>query len=287
MFSINRRRLLAMALFPALLSWLGLAKAAKSRFANIAEFRELVIAAFKRQKGIDGAIADPSDPAKINITIGGSSWTIDVTNVYGHVMAYPDEDVDQAIGRIVGAAVEGRPKSVSDDVVVAVIRNREYVDFFKEKGTNIVAEPLGADLMIVYMADRPNSMAPIMSEEASGIELSDLRKMALNNVRQWLPKVVSDNRLQLGVLYFVEGNTMLSTSLVLIDEFWKSVETRFPGDVLIALPRRDQLFIFDDGNPEAKTVARRLIGNTVKENFNLLSQNLYARRGGKIVLVAD
>jgi hypothetical protein len=80
---------------------------------------------------------------------------------------------------------------------------------------------------------------------------------------------------------------MLSTSLILLEEFWKSIEHRFPGDALIALPRRDQLFIFDEGNSAAKAVARRLIDVTIRENFNLLSHKLYARRSGKIELVTD
>jgi hypothetical protein len=76
---------------------------------------------------------------------------------------------------------------------------------------------------------------------------------------------------------------MLSTSLILLDEFWKSIQTRFPGDVLIALPRRDQLFIFDD-DPQVEAAARRLIDVTTHDNFNLLSSKLYARRNSKIVL---
>jgi uncharacterized protein YtpQ (UPF0354 family) len=137
------------------------------------------------------------------------------------------------------------------------------------------------------MVDRPDSMSPLAQKDVAGKDLQSLRKIALNNIRQHLTKVVADDQLKLGVLYFVEGNTMLSTGLVLIDEFWTSIEGRFPGDVLIALPRRDQLFIFEDGNSAARALARRLIGVTTRDNLNLLSQKLYARRGGKIVLVTD
>ena len=80
---------------------------------------------------------------------------------------------------------------------------------------------------------------------------------------------------------------MLSTSLILLDEFWRSIEAKFPGDVLIALPRKDQLFIFDAGDPTAKERARALINVTTQENFNLLSLKLYARRSGKIKLVQE
>ncbi|HWI86318.1 MAG TPA: hypothetical protein VNT42_08365, partial [Sphingomonas sp.] len=91
-----------------------------------------------------------------------------------------------------------------------------------------------------------------------------------------------------GVLYYVEGNTMLSTSLILLDDFWKFVAARFPGNVLIALPRKDQLFLFDDdGNAASRAAIRRLIDVTFEDNFNLLSRRLYARRGGTIVAVTD
>ncbi len=276
-----------MTLFSALFGWLGPARASKGRFANIGEFRDLVIAVFEKQPGIDGVVPDASDQAKLAVTIGNASMTIDLTNVYGHVVAYPDEDIEGAIDRIVRGAIEGIPKIVSDDAIVAVIRSREYIDYLKGRGVEALAEPLGADLMITYMADRPDSMSPITQKNVPGKDLFELRKIALNHVRQWLPKVVADGQLQLGVLYYVDGNTMLSTSLILIDEFWKSIEKRFPGDVLIALPRRDQLFIFDDGKPAANARARQLIDATVRENFNLLSQKLYARRNREIVVVAD
>jgi uncharacterized protein YtpQ (UPF0354 family) len=285
--SIRRRGLLAMALFSTLFGWPGPAKASKGRFADIGEFRNLVIAAFKRQPGVDSVAPDASDPAKLTFMMGKESWTVDVTNSYGYLIAYPDENVDSAIDRLVRATMDVKRKVVSENNIVAVIRSREYIDYVKEKGIDVLVEPLGADLMITYMADRPDSMVPITRKEARDQDLPDLRRIALNHVRQWLPKVVADDRLQLGVLYYVEGNTMLSTSLILLDEFWKSIETRFPGDVLIALPRRDQLFIFDDGNPTAKALARQLIDRTTKENFNLLSQKLYARRSGQFVFVTD
>jgi hypothetical protein len=56
--------------------------------------------------------------------------------------------------------------------------------------------------------------------------------------------------------------------------------------VLIALPRKDQLFLFDD-KPEFHAGVRRLIDVTFQDNFNLLSPQLYARRNGKIEAVLD
>jgi uncharacterized protein YtpQ (UPF0354 family) len=272
-----------MALFSALSSWLGRAKAMKRRFSDIAELREFIIAAFIRQPGVDRATADPSNPAKLKFTMNGLSVTGDLTNIFGYISAYPDEDADKVIERFIHSITQAKAGAISDNQIVAVIRSREHIDYFKERVLDLLCEPLGADLMITYMADRPDSMSPIAQKDVPSKDLQSVRKIALDNVRQWLPKVVWDNQLQRGVLYYVRDNTMLSTSLILLDEFWKSIQTRFPGDVLIALPRKDQLFIFDD-DPPVEAAARRLVDVTSRENFNLLSSKLYARRDGKIVL---
>jgi uncharacterized protein YtpQ (UPF0354 family) len=276
-----------MILFSALSRWFGRAGTVRRRFADIVEFRKFVIAEFNRQPGIDGVVTDSSDPAKFTVTMGERSLTCDLTNMFGHLGAYPDEDADKVIARFIRSFTDAKAGTISDDNIVAVIRNREYIDYVKKMGINILCEPFGADLMIAYMADRPDSMSPIAPKDVPGKDLEGVREAALTNMRKWLPKLVADGQLQLGVLYFVEDNTMLSTGLLVLDEFWKSIETRFPGDALIALPRRDQLFIFDDGNSAAEALARRLIDVTTRENFNLLSDKLYARRNGKIVLVAD
>ncbi|HKQ45418.1 MAG TPA: DUF1444 family protein [Rhizomicrobium sp.] len=276
-----------MSLFSALSSWLGGARAQTRRFANIVEFREFAIAVLAQQPGVDSAVADSGDPAKFTVMMDGLPLNGDLTNIFGYINAYPNEDADKLIERFIRSIIQGKTGIVDDSQIVAVIRTREYVDFLKERNLDDLCEPLAPGLMIVYMMDLPDAMKSIASKDMPGKDLLSVRKIALGNVLQWLPKVVTDDQLQPRILYQVQDNTMLSPSLILLDEFWKSIEPRFPGDVLIALPRRDQLFIFADGSPQVTAMARHLIDVTIDENFNLLSSNLYARRGGKIVLVTD
>lgn len=271
-----------MALFKSLSSWLERGRSQTPRFANILEFREYVIAAVLKHPGVDGAETDSEDPAKFTFTIDGGISSVDLTNFFGYITANPDEDADKEIARFIRSGIHAEPGT--DDPIVAVIRSREYTDHCEANSLDVLYEPLTADLMIVYMVDRPDSMAGLSAKDVPDKDLQSLRAIALQNVRQWLPKVIEDGELQFAVLYLVEGNTMLSTSLVLLDEFWESIRTRFPGNVLIAIPRKDQLFIFDDGGPAVEAAARRLIDVTFQDGFNLLSENLYARRGGRIVL---
>ncbi|MGX5846638.1 DUF1444 family protein [Mesorhizobium sp. PL10] len=271
-----------MALFSTIAGFLGRAKAQKRRFSDMAEFREFVIAELKRQPGVDSAVADPSDPAKINAKIDSVEVTADVTNVFGHLNSYPDEDADAAVHRLVRGLTETRPKA-SEENLIAVIRTQQYVQHLKSMGLDLLYEPLVGEIAIVYMVDLPDSLSPVAPKDFPDRTLSDLRGVALDNVKKWLPKIVSDGQLGIGYLYYVDGNTMLSSSLVLLDEFWLSIKSEFPGDVLFALPRRDQLFVFDASNPQAQSAARQMIDVTFKDGFNLLSDKIFERRNGKLL----
>jgi uncharacterized protein YtpQ (UPF0354 family) len=280
--NIPRRGLFAMALFASFAGFLRRAKAQKQRFPDIAEFRELVIAALKRQPGVESAVVDPSDPAKINTKIGDTDVTSDVTSIFGYLNAYPDEDAKAAIDRFVRVLTDAHPKA-SESNLVAVVRTLQYVDQIKSPALELLYEPLVGELAVVYMADLPDSLSPVAAKDFPGWTHADLRSVALDNVKKWLPKIVSDGQLGIAYLYYVEGNTILSTSLVLLDEFWLSIKSEFPGDVLFALPRRDQLFVFDASNPQAQSAARQMIDVTFKDGFNLLSDKIFERRNGKLL----
>jgi len=285
---IGRRGLVATAILASISTWVVSTKTKGRSFSDIGELREVVMTVARAKTGVTNVAADPSDSARFTSVVGGMTVTSDVTNLFSFLSAYPDEDAEDAITRFVRSIPDAREPLIDDSRIVAVIRSRDYVEEARRTGVDLLHEPAGADLMIVYMADQPDSMTAIKVEDLPGKTVADVRAIALRNVREWLPKVVSDDSMGAGVLYYVDGNTLLSTSLVLVEEFWRSVAKRFPGDVLIALPRKDQLFVFDDdGSARTRALVRRLIAATVEDNFALLSPLLYARRGGRIILVSD
>lgn len=275
-----------------ILSWLtgGLvsARAKGPGFGTIVELRDHIVAALKRRPGVDEVTPNPINPAEFEVVMGDWSSVGDVRNIFGYLQAYPEEDATPIIGRFIASIIEAKDVVVKDESIVAVIRKREYVESMPDAGADILHEPFGADLVILYMSDLPSAMVPIDKEALPGRDVASVRATALANLHKWLPKVVTDDTMKVGNLYSVEENPMLSPSLLLLDDFWKSIAPRFPGDVLIALPRRDQLFIFDDdGDPRSRARVRALIDVTIEENFNLLSPMLYARRNGKIAIVSD
>jgi len=282
---IGRRQLIGAGIIGSIAAWFVSTRAGARTFGDIGELRKAVMASARAAPGVTKVVADPDNMAQFTSTIDGDAVTSDVTNLFGYLSANPDEKPDEAIARFVRSIVESRSKAISDAMIVPVIRTRDYVKEADRTGQTLLHEPFGADLVTVYMADRPDSMAAIGIKDLPGRALEDVRKTALGNLRKSLSKVAQDDGLGAGILYYVDDNPMLSPSLLLLDEFWQSIADRFPGDVLIALPRKDQLFIFDD-DPKGEAVARRLIELTIEEDFNLLTPQLYARRKGQIVAVS-
>jgi uncharacterized protein YtpQ (UPF0354 family) len=286
----TKRMLLAAVPFLSIIAWFKKAAAAadKRRFKDIKDLREAVIEIINRKSGVSSAAPDASDPAKIKITMRADerTFTADLTNLLNRMRAYPDEDPGKLIQEFTASIGDLQKRSAGEENLIAVLRDKTYVDRISKMKSGALIEPFVGELMIVYMADMPGSMSVVTQKEFSEKNLAELRRIALGNVRKWLGHLTSDDQLKAAMLYFVEGNTMLSPTLVLLDEFWISIKDRYSGDVLFAVPRRDQLFILND-NVDGRVLARRLIDTTFRDDFDLLSERIFARRNGEIVVVNE
>ncbi len=280
----SRRHVLAITIFASLVGMMRSAFAQTPRFARVADLRKLVIAALKGRPGVSEVTADSRDPAKIHTKVRDSVVTSDVTNLFGLLNAYPDTDVNELIERFISPVLQGPVEAAGTVNILPVLRDRAYVDTLTAGRAQPVYEPFGAGLFIVYMADSADAMSAVDQSEVPGMSAASLRPIALENLEKWLGKLHVDDSVQGSVLYNVDGNELLAPSLLLSEKFWAAIAGRFPKGVLIAIPRRDQLFIFDADLPGAENAARRLIAATWKEGFNLLSDQLYTRRNGRIVL---
>lgn len=274
-----RRTVIAMSLLTTLAGCFGKAEAAPRRFRTMAELRDHIIGLLRQTPGVTEVIADRAATEKLSFKVGGTAVDSDLTDLFNRLRAYPDDDPDTTIGQHIRGLTQFAQGTGS---FVLVLRSERYIAEVGQTVRNLLSEPCAGDLRVAYMVDRPDSLTPVSLDDFPGKSVNDIKSQAHANARQWLDKVVAEDAFGVGSLYYVEGNTTLSPSLILLEEFWTSIQSRFPGNVLIAVPRRDQLFVFDD-TPDGKAIARRLIDVTMKEDFSLLSNRLYARRGGKIV----
>jgi uncharacterized protein YtpQ (UPF0354 family) len=279
--------MLATVPFFSVFAWLTkVVTAGKRRFTDMQELRNEVTEIVERKPGVTSATPDAGDPAKINILLGEKTCTADLTNLLNYMHAYPEEHPDRLIAQFIASITDIQNRSASEENLIAVLRGKSYVDRLSTMAVRPLIEPLVGDLTIVYAVDMPGSISVATENEFPGKNLAEVRRIALGNVRKSLRSVKSDDQLQGATLYLVEDNTMLSPSLILLGEFWTSISDRYPADVLIAVPRRDQLFILDD-DVRGWALARRLIDITFQEDVSLLSDKIFARRSGNIVFVTE
>ena len=88
-------------------------------------------------------------------------------------------------------------------------------------------------------------------------------------------------------IFTVEDDEAVSPALLLTDKFWTLLGSQFPNGVLIAIPRRDAIFVFDKRLPNAAQMARTLINTMFKTEPDLLSEYIFERRDGKLHVVAE
>lgn len=285
--TVSRRTFFAMSVLSSVLAFFGRASANEPRFPDIAAFRDRVIEAVRRQPGFVSATASADDPAKFDWQIGDWTGTSDVTNIFGYLNSYPEEDAYEIIERFAQSPSQATSPDADDENLVAAIRTTTAIGELKERSSQPIYREFVDGLAVTLMVDSPASLAWAMVDDFPGRSVEELEPIALKNLRGWMPKVIVDRPTDQLVQYIVDGNESLSPGLILLDEFWERVRSDFPGDVLLTVARRDQLFLLDVAKASNLGLARKLIDLTFEDGFALLSNRIYRRRDGKLELVEE
>ena len=260
---------------------------------DIESFRDKVVAAAKAEGANSSFVLDPDDPYHMTITHDGSSADLYLENVFNYFLAYPEEDgLDGTIETVTFLihSFEKNKLEVTIDInhVVAVIRDDSYIEQVKnysdDAAHQIFTRKIAGDLNAYLMVDSPETLAGLNRSDVTDISDETLWETALDNVRPYLSKIAMDDQLGHLRLYYVDGNTFLTPSLILLDEFWEAVSTDYPEGLLFALPRKDQLFTVDAAHPNAYAMIRTMVSITFEENVNLLSSEVYHYDAGEIKL---
>jgi len=234
--------------------------------------------------------AAPDDPAKICATENKTELAmLDISNLAGQIRAYSDMDIDASVTRYVNAfaASQNPETNLSDDTIYPALRPMDYVKAVKAENPDIVTAPFHGDLHIIYLADNPDSMQAVSEQDLETGTITArspkaLGERALQNLHQWLPRLVCDSTQQVMHLYYVKDNPLLTSGMALLPEFWQLLERRHGSEFLFALPRKDQLFVFEPSFHKQLTAAKMLINATWEDNFNLLSPMTFKWVDGEI-----
>jgi len=219
----------------------------------------------------------------------GTDSTVFADNAYQTYLQDPDSKSD-VIHRYVLALVEEgiRDVPVDREHIVPVIKDRPWVTEMDQSlegrdgkmAGKFVFEELNAELLIVYAVDSSKSIRYLTSEDLSalGIGRSELRVLAVDNLRRILPKV----ELTEGPLFsMISAGGAYDASLLLLTEVWTGGSIHVAGDIVVAIPSRDVLLVSGSKNVEGLAKMRELATKSAQDAPYRLTDALFVYRDGR------
>jgi uncharacterized protein YtpQ (UPF0354 family) len=222
----------------------------------------------------------------------GKGVSTDLTNAYDVYLRSP-EHLDDVIRRYVNLLVEtvrlGDAKPALDrSRIVPVLKPQRWVDGVrqvqkaqkpKEPPPEILTEPFNTELAIVYAEDRPSSMRFLTTGDDVG-DRARLHNLALANLHRLLPKIEMHDGAD-GISLISAGGDY-DASLLLADGIWSSGQIKVDGDIVVAVPGRDALFVTGSHNRTGIARLRAMAAELATGPYALTSA-LFVYRNGKFV----
>jgi len=261
------------------------AKKAVSRFSTPAEFAEQVAEVYRKK--------DPSLKVEVvgelELRVMGASgkgFTNFLNNTYDAYRQAP-EAKDETIGKLVDVSLrsfaEGE-KPLDRSRIVPVVKDRAWLAEIRKaaKGEERLYEDLNEELVIVYAEDRDGGVAYPFAKafEELGVDRKEVRALACENLKNLLPEL---QRVGEDGYYILTADGTYEASLLLLENLWKPEKLEVKGEIVVAIPARDTLFVTGTEEKEAlakvKLAAKKIAG----ESAYRLTPTLFVFRGGKFV----
>lgn len=235
------------------------------------QFTELFARAVR--ESLAGAIAEVVSPLHLLVTVeDGTRMTVYLEN------AWRDFTVDPEMGEsIVERLLRAMPARASEPGLEGVVPLVKDERFIREAGRMVAvkAEPLAADLWVVYAQDSPDRFQFLPADFE--VDLEELRQRALENLRALLPPVEMHGG---GPVFMLTAGGNFEASLLLLDALWDELAGHVEGEPVVAVPSRDVLILTGSASPEGIAQARELVARVTATGSHLVSATLLVRRAG-------
>lgn len=221
---------------------------------------------------------------------GGSSSSF-LSNPYALYQRNP-QDREEIVQSYVAATLESAARGerpVDRTRIVPIVKDRGWVEEMRaatkgkggEVAPEIVHEPYNADLLIAYAEDSPKNIRYLKPDDLAParVERAELRALALENLRRMAQIQVhgENGRYQLTAGESNDG------SLLLLDFLWTDLQKKVEGDLVVALPSRDLLFVAGSRDAEGIRKLRQFAEEASAGNPYRLTSKLFVYRGGTFV----
>jgi uncharacterized protein YtpQ (UPF0354 family) len=250
----------------------------------------LVAALEERLGGVGYRITGPRD---VELSLpDGTQGQLGLDNLAARVAMSEGDDRVRAVEEFADAVAESVARSLgtSDapepgvESLVPLVRDAGFVASAPagpEGG--LVAEPLVADLYVVYAFDMPRTLRYVMREDLARLGLVPgpaLRERALDNLRDRLEEIEEHGDDAYGML--VAGG-VFEASLLLVDDLWDELEPTVEGELVVTVPARDVLLYTGSAVPGGLRSLLAARDRVLQGGDHLVSGTLLTRVDGRWV----
>ena len=222
---------------------------------------------------------------------GRSDFTVFLDNAYNEYKQNPQlkEDV---IKKFAASALETIDYHKSNPLdrtnIVAIVKDRQWLEDTRQtlitRGAKefpeTVHEDLNSDLIILYAEDTEKNMRYVSPKdlEKAHINRSELRTLAMENLRRVIPKIEQHGT---NGLYMLTAGGDYEASLLLFDSIWSGLKNSVQGDVVVAVPTRDLLIVTGSDDAQGIDKMKQIIQQAWSGGPYQLTQKLFVYRAGK------
>lgn len=172
--------------------------------------------------------------------------------------------------------------------IVPIIKDRQWLSeiaqSLKNRGANKpienVFEEFNEQLVIVYAEDSPKNIRYLIPKnlEEIGVSRTDLRAIAVSNLRRILPKIEVHKG---PVLSMVTAGGDYEACLLLLNDLWVDGAIQVDGDIVVAIPSRDLLLVTGSKTPDGIAKLRELAIKSLQQSSYRLTDTLFVYRNGR------
>jgi uncharacterized protein YtpQ (UPF0354 family) len=171
--------------------------------------------------------------------------------------------------------------------IVPVIKDRPWLEetrrALRDRGAKEVPEHVyedfSRDLVILYAEDSPTNIRYLTPEDLTraGVERHELRALACENLKRLLPKI--ERHGDRG-LYMITAGGTYEASLLLLDSIWRDGQMDVQGDIVVAIPTRDLLFVTGSRHSDGMERAKQFVQEAFHGGAYRLTTKLFVYRHG-------
>jgi uncharacterized protein YtpQ (UPF0354 family) len=220
----------------------------------------------------------------------GEELTAFLDNAYATYKQNPEEKAG-IIQKYIAALLErrsGPASGIDRTCIVPVIKDRPWLEEMRQalinrgakKVPELVYEEFSPGLVIVYAQDSAKSihyLTPAQLKQAN-IERGVLRSLACANLKRLLPKIECHGT---NGFYMLTAGGNYESSLLLLDSIWRSGQMNVQGDMVVAIPARDLLWVTGSGSPQGIDKMKQMVKKASSESPYKLTSQLFVYRNGK------